>query len=76
MSTLSYETDTSYDAADLVRSMTYPADGGGREIVTTAYLFTGQRFDYKTDLYYYGARFYDGVLGRFIQPDTIVPDPG
>ncbi len=25
---------------------------------------------------YYGARFYDGALGRFIQPDTIVPEPG
>ncbi len=25
---------------------------------------------------YYGARHYDGALGRFIQPDTIVPEPG
>ena len=25
---------------------------------------------------YYGARFYDGALGRFISPDTIVPEPG
>ncbi len=28
------------------------------------------------DLYDYIARRYDPVLGRFIQPDTIVPDPG
>ncbi len=41
-----------------------------------SYRFTGQRFDYETDLYYYGARFYDGALGRFISPDTIVPEPG
>jgi len=27
-------------------------------------------------LYYYGARYYDPTLGRFIQPDTIVPEPG
>jgi len=27
-------------------------------------------------LYYYGARYYDAALGRFIQPDTIVPEPG
>ena len=27
-------------------------------------------------LYYYGARYYDPTLGRFIQPDSIVPEPG
>jgi len=27
-------------------------------------------------LYFYGARWYDSSLGRFIQPDTIVPEPG
>ncbi len=25
---------------------------------------------------YYGARYYDSALGRFISPDTIVPNPG
>lgn len=24
---------------------------------------------------YYGARYYDAALGRFIQPDTIIPNP-
>ncbi|MSP13293.1 MAG: RHS repeat-associated core domain-containing protein [Chloroflexi bacterium] len=38
--------------------------------------FTGQPLDASTGLLYYGARYYDSSLGRFIQPDTIVPQPG
>jgi RHS repeat-associated protein len=38
-------------------------------------LFTGQRLDFTTDLYYYGARYYNPEIGRFISADTIVPDP-
>jgi RHS repeat-associated protein len=38
-------------------------------------LFTGQRLDDNTGLYYYNARYYDPVIGRFISPDTIVPNP-
>lgn len=36
--------------------------------------FTGQIFDAETGLYYYGARYFDPGLGRFIQADTIIPD--
>jgi RHS repeat-associated protein len=35
--------------------------------------FTGQQLD-STGLYYYNARYYDASIGRFISPDTIVPD--
>ena len=38
-------------------------------------LFTGQRLD-STGLYYYGARYYDPTIGRFISPDSIVQRSG
>jgi RHS repeat-associated protein len=44
--------------------------------VPTDYQFTGQKLDTGTGLYYYGARYYDPVVGRFISADTIVPSPG
>ncbi|MCI0530022.1 MAG: RHS repeat-associated core domain-containing protein, partial [Nitrospira sp.] len=39
------------------------------------HFFTGQELDGETGLYFYGARYYDPVLGRFIQPDSLVPNP-
>jgi len=41
----------------------------------TTYQFTGQRKD-ATGLYFYNARYYDPLLGRFLQADTIIPSPG
>ncbi len=38
-----------------------------------AYKYTGKEKDTTTGLYFYEARYYDPVLGRFISPDTIVP---
>jgi RHS repeat-associated protein len=40
----------------------------------TTYKYTGQREESSFGLYYYGARWYDTALGRFVQADTIVPD--
>jgi RHS repeat-associated protein len=37
--------------------------------------FTGQTQDTITGLYHYGARYYDPVAGRFVQSDTLVPEP-
>ncbi|MBI4706342.1 MAG: hypothetical protein HY761_00225 [Candidatus Omnitrophica bacterium] len=39
------------------------------------YKFTGKELDSSTGLYYYGARYYDPLFGRFITPDTIVQAP-
>jgi len=35
----------------------------------TIFGFTGQRFDAETGLYHFKARYYDPVVGRFLQPD-------
>jgi RHS repeat-associated protein len=37
--------------------------------------YTGQQLDADTGLLYYGARWYDAHYGRFVSPDSIVPDP-
>jgi RHS repeat-associated protein len=44
--------------------------------LNTAYRYTGQRIEDNTDLYFYQSRWYDPVVGRFLQPDSIVPEPG
>jgi RHS repeat-associated protein len=38
--------------------------------------FNSHHLDDESGLYYYNARYYDPGIGRFITPDTIVPDPG
>jgi len=42
----------------------------------TTYRYTGQREQAEIGLYYYGVRWYDNALGRFTQPDTIIPGTG
>jgi RHS repeat-associated protein len=39
----------------------------------TDYQFTGQQNVASIGLYFYNARFYDAQLGRFVSPDTIIP---
>jgi RHS repeat-associated protein len=39
----------------------------------TLYTYTGQRSDSYINLLWYGSRYFDATLGRFISPDTIVP---
>jgi len=37
--------------------------------------YTGQEIDKSTGLYFYQSRFYDPDIGRFIQADTVIPEP-
>ena len=74
-------TSTVIRASDLAvvgRQWYYPF-GGSRASTGSLYtdrLYTGQRAEAGLgSLYDYNARFYSTV-GRFISPDTIVPDPG
>ena len=39
------------------------------------FAFTSQRYESAVNLYDYGARWYDPFLGRFLQPDPVVPEP-
>jgi RHS repeat-associated protein len=49
----------------------YPS---GASTLPTRHRFTGQVEDSEIGLYFYGARMYSSVLGRFLSADSIVPD--
>jgi RHS repeat-associated protein len=50
--------------------------GSDDPIDETDFGYTGQRNLADISLMDYNARFYSPTLGRFLQPDTIVPEPG
>jgi len=43
--------------------------------VNVPYKYTGQELDTASNLYFYESRYYHAIFGRFIAPDTVVPDP-
>jgi RHS repeat-associated protein len=49
---------------------------GTASAVGNPYMYTGQRFDPETGLYYYRARYYDASQGRFLQRDPLGFDGG
>ncbi|MBI4209204.1 MAG: RHS repeat-associated core domain-containing protein [Deltaproteobacteria bacterium] len=42
---------------------------------TSHFQFTGQENDRESDLYDYGARYYDSILSQFISPDPVIENP-
>ncbi|MBF0386625.1 MAG: hypothetical protein HQL20_02080 [Candidatus Omnitrophica bacterium] len=50
-------------------------DKYGDEPEVARFYFTGKKLDDETGLYYFGARYYNPRIARFITPDTIVQSP-
>jgi RHS repeat-associated protein len=47
----------------------------GTSTLTTAYRYTGQRWESELQIYYYGARWYCPFYSRFTQPDSVISNP-
>ncbi len=62
--------------AGATRYLPYGAIRWESGVFPTDRRFTGQRWEGTLGLYDYRARFYDPALGRFLQPDPLVPEPG
>jgi len=62
--------------AGVTRYLPYGAIRWESGLWSTDRRFTGQRWEASLGLYDYRARFYDPALGRFLQPDPLVPEPG
>ena len=63
------------DSGQSVQFLSYSPFGktnGNGQQDQTSHQFNGHEFDRSSGLYYYGARYYDAALGRFISPDSIV----
>ncbi|HEX6882464.1 MAG TPA: toxin TcdB middle/N-terminal domain-containing protein [Planctomycetota bacterium] len=42
----------------------------------SAYRFSDQHYDADADLYFFGARYYDATIGRFLEPDQVIGNLG
>lgn len=67
------------EAGEVVQRYTYEPFGSiiaSEGITGNSYTFTGKEYDEEAGLYYYGARYYNPKLGRFITQDgyTGLPD--
>ncbi len=58
-----------YDQVGTIVAVTNSSGG-----VTNPFQFAGKEYDNETGLYYFGARYYDPSIGRFITVDPILSD--
>jgi len=68
-------TDSSGNVVETTEYMPFGEMRAHTGSTVTNYKYTDQELDPETGLYYYGARYYDPVIGRFISPDSIVQNP-
>jgi RHS repeat-associated protein len=59
-----------------VRYLPYGEERWTNGATPTDFTFTGQRNEAGFGLMDYNARYYSARLGRFVSPDTVVPEPG
>ena len=71
LSSTSVVSDNTGSPEGSVRYTPFGETYGTTGTIPTDKLFTGQRLD-STGLYYYGARYYDPEIGRFISADMVV----
>jgi RHS repeat-associated protein len=65
--------DSAFNPIDRMRYTPYGVSRDVGSSLNTDHRFTSQIEDASVGLYWYASRAYDPVLGRFCQPDTIVP---
>ncbi len=67
--------DTSGNEVGSARYQSYGQTRTQSGSISTDKLYTGQTLDASSALYFYEARYFDSALGRFLAPDSIVPNP-
>ncbi len=69
-----------YNQGDLIQRIEYQPFGQEKYVLNpnlqTDPSFTGQKYDIESGLYFYKSRYYNPKIARFIQPDSVNPDPG
>jgi RHS repeat-associated protein len=71
----SLTTDDTGDIVSEVRYLPYGEERWTSGASPTDFTFTGQRNEAGFGLMDYNARYYNPRLGRFVSPDTVVPEP-
>lgn len=66
--------DASFAPVERMRHLPFGGHRSSTAEPLTDRLFTGQTWDAVGGLYFYCARYYDPAIGRFCQPDTILPN--